>query len=227
MSEPVLDIAGADSKPDEGSPLRAPMNLRLAPGELALVDAPDPGMARALIELCAGLPALAAGCVRMLGQDFSKLPRRAAESLRGRIGLAPGEGGWLPHLSVADGMLLARRHHGVPDEAALRREAERLSRHFGLDGVPEVTPHELSRLDLSRAGCARAFLGSPALLLLESPLDAEAADILVAPIRAALEPVLAAGTAAVWATHSPRAWKDPSFPATQRLRLDAEGLVPA
>jgi predicted ABC-type transport system involved in lysophospholipase L1 biosynthesis ATPase subunit len=223
---PVLEIAGALPKEDE-SPLRAPVDLRLCPGELALVDAPDPRMARALTELCTGLPALAAGWVRVLGQDFAQLPRRAAEALRGRIGLAPGVGGWLPHLSVETGMMIARRHHGVADEAALYRDAERLCRHFGLDGVPNATPHELTQLELSRAGCARAFLGSPALLLLESPLDIEAADKLVAPIRAALEPVLAAGAAAVWCTHSPHAWKDPSFPAACRLRLDSEGLVPA
>jgi phospholipid/cholesterol/gamma-HCH transport system ATP-binding protein len=227
MTEAVLEIAGARPKPEEGSPLRALTSLRLEPGELALVDAPDPGMARALTELCTGLPALATGWVRLLGQDFAKLSRRAANALRGRIGLAPGEGGWLAHLSVEEGMLLAQRHHGVADEEALRREADRLSRHFGLDGVPELTPHEMTRLDLARAGCARAFLGNPALLLLESPLDVEAADRLVAPLRAALEPVLAAGAAAVWSTHSPRAWKDPSFPASQRLRLGTEGLVPA
>jgi phospholipid/cholesterol/gamma-HCH transport system ATP-binding protein len=124
-------------------------------------------------------------------------------------------------------MVLAPLHHGATDEAGLRREAERLARHFGLDGVPEKSPHELSRLDLARAACARAFLGGPGLLLLESPLDAEAADALVDPLRAVLEPALAAGAAAVWVTRSPRAWDDPSFPATQRLALSERGLAPA
>jgi phospholipid/cholesterol/gamma-HCH transport system ATP-binding protein len=184
-------------------------------------------LARALAELCAGLPSLAEGHVSLLGQDVSTLPRREAEALRGHIGLAPGEGGWLPHLPLEVSILLARLHHGEADRAALRRKAEELCRHFGLDGVPEVSPHELSRLDLARAACARAFLGDPRLLLLESPLDAEAADRLVEPLRARLDGLLGSGAAAVWVTRSPRAWEDPSFPATQRLKLSAAGLAPA
>jgi predicted ABC-type transport system involved in lysophospholipase L1 biosynthesis ATPase subunit len=223
----VLDIADALPHPEEATPLDGAVALRLAPGELALVRAPHAGFARALTELCAGLPRLASGSVWLFGTQVAELPRRAAEALRGRIGLAPGEGGWLPHLSVEDGMLLPPRHHGLRDDAELRREADALARHFGLDGVPDATPHELTRLDLARAGCARAFLQQPDLLLLESPLDAEAADALVAPLRAALEPRLAAGMAAVWITRSPRAWDDPGFPATQRFEIGAGGLAPA
>jgi phospholipid/cholesterol/gamma-HCH transport system ATP-binding protein len=224
---PVLDIAAARPRREEPSPIEAPVRLRLDPGALALVAAEDQGMARALAELCAGLPALAEGRVRLFGMDVAELPRRQAEALRGRIGLAPGEGGWLPHLPMGESMILAPLHHGAGDRASLLRRADALARHFGLDGVPEASPHELSRLDLARAACARAFLGRPALLLLESPLDAEAADALVAPLRALLEPALAAGAAALWVTRSPRAWDDPSFPATQRLSLSAQGLAPA
>jgi phospholipid/cholesterol/gamma-HCH transport system ATP-binding protein len=224
---PVIELAGARPAEEDDNPLTGPVDLALWPGELALVDSRDPGMARALAELCAGLPALAAGAVRFLGRDFARLPRREAEALRGRIGLAPGDGGWLPHLSVADGILLARQHHGSTPRTVLEREATALARRFGLPGLPAETPHEMSRLDLARAGCARALLGDPALLLLESPLDMEAADALVAPLRAALEPVLGAGAAAVWVTRSRAAWEDPSFPATQRLRLRDGGLVPA
>lgn len=227
MSAPVLEIAGAAPHRFAEAPLRGPVYLRVSRGDLALVRAEDQDMARALVALAAGLIPLAAGRVRLLGQDLATLPRRAAEALRARIGLAPGEGGWLPHLPIADSLLLARRHHGDADPATLGRDATALCRHFGLPGIPEGSPHELSRLDLARAACARAFLGRPALLLLESPLDAEAADALVAPLRAKLEPVLAAGAAAIWITRSPRAWDDPTFPARQRLLLSASGPAPA
>jgi len=222
----VLAIEGALPARQEESPIRAPVTLRAAAGDLVLVEARDRSLARALVELCAGLPVLAAGAVALFDTALAGLPRRPAEALRGRIGLAPADGGWLPHLSVEDGMLLARRHHG-DEESALRVQAERLSRHFGLDGIPPVTPHELGHLDLARVGCVRAFLGRPDLLLLESPFDIEAADTLVKPLRAALESRLAAGAAAVWITRSRQAWDDPSFPAAQRLHLDAGGLVPA
>jgi phospholipid/cholesterol/gamma-HCH transport system ATP-binding protein len=227
MSLPVLDIDGAQPDPDGTSPLHTPVHLCLMPGELALVNADDPGMARALAELCAGLPKLAAGRVRVLGKDMAALRRAEAEAIRARIGIAPGRGGWLPHLSVEEGMLLARRHHGDMPEPELRRQADGLARHFGFDGVPEGNPHDMSDFDLARAACARAFLGRPALLLLESPLDAESADALVGPLRAVLDPALGAGAAALWVTRSRIAWEDPDFPATQRLVLERDWLFQA
>jgi phospholipid/cholesterol/gamma-HCH transport system ATP-binding protein len=227
VSIPVIHVDGARPAAGSGSPLGAPVHLCLMPGEMALVDADDPGMARGLAELCAGLPALEAGRVCLLGRDVATLRRAEREALRARIGLAPGDGGWLPHLSVEEGILLARRHHGDVPEPELRRDAEALARSFGLDGLPFHSPHEMSRLELARAGCARAFLGKPALLLLESPLDREAADTLVAPLRAALEPALAGGAAALWVTRCRAAWEDPDFPATQRFKLEHDRLVQA
>jgi ABC-type nitrate/sulfonate/bicarbonate transport system ATPase subunit len=113
------------------------------------------------------------------------------------------------------------------EEPALRAEAEALSREFGLDGVPQVTPHELSRLDLARAGCARAFLQHPALLVLESPRDAESAEALADSLRRMLERALADGVAALWMSRSRLAWDEAALPAARRLHLSAEGLAPA
>jgi predicted ABC-type transport system involved in lysophospholipase L1 biosynthesis ATPase subunit len=227
MTAPVLEITGAEPRPEDDSALEGPVTLCVAAGELVLVEAPDADQARALAALCSGLPALRSGSVRLLGQDVAALPRREAEVLRGRIGIAPAADGWLPHLSVEQGMLLARRHHAAGPDPDLRAEAEALSRDFGLDGIPPVTPHELSRLDLARAGCARAFLQRPALLLLESPRDIESAEALAAPLGAKLRQALAAGIAAIWMSRSRRAWDGAALPPARRLHLEATGLVPA
>jgi phospholipid/cholesterol/gamma-HCH transport system ATP-binding protein len=222
---PVLEVEGAQPKVDGlilSHPLPRPLDLRIGRSELAVVAAPDPAVARRLIEICTGVAPLATGRVRAFGQDWTHLPRPAAETLRGRIGIAPGDGAWLPHLSVEEGMLLPRLHHGGMPEADLRRQAEALARLFGLDGLPEGRPGELSRLDLARAACVRAFLGEPALVLLESPLDMEVADLLLDPVLAALAPLRARGGAALWSTRSRRALEDADFPASQRLHLPGE-----
>ncbi|MGK7864226.1 ATP-binding cassette domain-containing protein [Falsiroseomonas sp. E2-1-a4] len=221
--KPVLEVQAARAAPG-ASPVQGLVDLKLLPGDLALVHADDPGMARALALICAGLVKLAEGQVRFLAQDWAALPRQPAQALRGRIGLAPGDGGWLPHLTVAEGMLLARRHHDATPDADLRAEAEDLCRLFGLRGLPLVHPAELSRADLSRAGCARAFLGAPDLILLESPLDRETADMLADPLLAALEPARARGAAALWSTRSRRAWDTADFPASQWWVLKQDGL---
>jgi predicted ABC-type transport system involved in lysophospholipase L1 biosynthesis ATPase subunit len=227
VSAPVLDIADAVPAEAEESALVGPITLHLDAGELALVEAPDADQARALIGLCAGLPALRSGRVTLFGETIATLPRRQAEALRGRIGIAPAADGWLPHLDMELGMLLACRHHGTRPAQELRREADRLAREFGLDGVPEATPHELSRVDLARAGCARAFLQHPDLLLLESPRDAESAEALAEPLRHRLRRALEEGVAAIWLSRSRLAWEGPALPGARTLRLRADGLSPA
>jgi phospholipid/cholesterol/gamma-HCH transport system ATP-binding protein len=222
----VLELVAAKAEPGH-SPVTGSLSLRLDPGELALVRADDPAMARALALFCAGLVQLGDGRSLFEGKDWAGLRRPAAQALRARIGLAPGDGGWLPHLTVAEGMLLARRHHDATPEATLLEAAEALSRHFGLPHLPRVHPAELSRTELAKAGCARAFLGEPALVLLESPLDRETADALAEPLLAALMPARARGAAILWSTRSRRAWETEGFPATQWWELEEDGLCPA
>ncbi len=222
----VLEIEGA--RPASAtSPISGAVTLRLMPGELALVQADDPMMARALVLLCTGLTPLAEGHVRFLGEDWAGLARPVAEARRGRIGLAPGDGGWLQHLTVAESMMLPRRHHDTIPDTDLRAEAVALCKHFGLPGLLLRHPSEIPRPALARAGCARALLGTPDLILLESPLDREVADALADPLLAALRPALDRGAAVLWSTRSRRAWQEPGFPATQWWRLEEEGLCPA
>jgi len=218
MSGPVLELL--DAVPAAGSsPLAGPISLRLGAGELAVVDAPDRGMARALVELCTGLVPLSSGEVRFLGTAWGGLQRREAEALRGRIGLAPDDGGWMPYLSVEEGMLIGQLHHGTRAREELEAEAARLLRLFGVEEIPQGRPYAVDPMDLTRAACARAFLGQPDLLLLESPQNQEIADMLVDPVLAALAEARGRGAAAIWTTRSRRAWEDPDFPATQRLSL--------
>jgi phospholipid/cholesterol/gamma-HCH transport system ATP-binding protein len=225
MTAPVLELLAVEPEPGASS-LAGPLNLRLDPGELAIMDVPDRGAARALVELCTGIAPPASGEVRFLGHGWAGLPRREAEALRGCIGLSPDDGGWMPYLSVEEGMLLARLHHG-DDPEELEREVAELLPLFGLAEVPQGRPYAVPRFDLARAGAARAFLGRPALLLLESPQNQEVADMLLDPVLAALRPARARGAAALWTTRSRRAWEDPDFPATQRIPLRTREGAPA
>jgi phospholipid/cholesterol/gamma-HCH transport system ATP-binding protein len=234
---PVLEIDGARPAPDaawadaaaEGE-LPA-VDLRLCAGETALVEAPDQRQGRALIALCAGLPALAAGRACFLGQDWATLRRREAEALRGRIGHIVAEnGGWLPHLSVAEGVLLPQLHHSRTPEAELRAAAAALARRFGLDGLPEGRPAELPAPDLARAACVRALLGDPALLLLDSTLEQGllTEDELAEPLLDALAQAHRRGAGCVWLSARPvPAWDAPGLRGTRRYQLSADGLRPA
>jgi phospholipid/cholesterol/gamma-HCH transport system ATP-binding protein len=221
----VLEAAQAEAQPD-GAVL-PPLDLSLGAGELALIDVPDPIHAAFLGSLCAGLVPLAAGRVLFMGHDWAMLPEDSAAALRGRIGHVLTGGSWLPHLSVAENVLLPQLYHTSTSEEVLRERAAMLAQSFGLPGLPLVRPQHLSPDELARADCVRALLGEPALLLLETPLPDRLVGDLGPSLLDALAGARARGAACVWLTRSSQVWEDRLFPTTYRLRLSDRGMARA
>ncbi|MCU0766830.1 MAG: organic solvent ABC transporter ATP-binding protein [Gammaproteobacteria bacterium] len=201
----------------------ARLDLALEPGELVLLDPGSPAHAATVADACCGLVPPARGAVRFLGHDWSALAPDAANALRGRIGQTFAHGGWIEHLPVIDNVLLQQRHHHRGDDARLRAEAMRLAGHFGLPGVPLGYPREHSPSDLRRSACVRAFLGQPAVVLLDEPLAGEPG--LLEPLVNAALATLARGAVVIWMTASRRIWRDASLPADRRLHLAGGTLV--
>jgi phospholipid/cholesterol/gamma-HCH transport system ATP-binding protein len=222
--KPILEISEALPRREPGEAPIPPLSLRLAAGDLALVDAPDPVRAAWFADLCCGLVPLAHGRVSFLGHDWAKQPRRYAAALRGRIGRVFARGAWIEYIDTATNVLLPQLHHTRASEHELREAAAALGVRFGLPGLPTGRPSALSPIDRARAGYIRAFLGGPALLVLESPLQGRFAA-LSEPLLDALSQARSQGAAAIWLAGSELVWSDRTAPATQRLRLRDEGLT--
>jgi phospholipid/cholesterol/gamma-HCH transport system ATP-binding protein len=223
---PVLELEDLRPSVAPGEIASAKFNLRLMPGEVALVNARDQRRAAWLADLSSGLIPVAAGKVRFLGRDWAAIPDHYAAALRGRIGRIFARGGWIEYLDVASNVLLPQLHHTKEDEVVLRQKATELACMFGLPGLPLAAIGELSQLDLARCACVRAFLGNPGLLLLESPVQGLFAE-LRAPLLNALATARGEGAAAIWFTGSEMVWADRSIPANHRLHLFDRGLVSA
>jgi phospholipid/cholesterol/gamma-HCH transport system ATP-binding protein len=222
---PVLEIENAQPRVAPEGMRIMPITLQLRPGNLALIEARDPGLAAWFADLCSGLVPLAEGTVRFMNHDWSKMPHGYAAALRGRIGRVFSIGGWLEFADMAANILLPQLHHTRSDVRVLREEAAKLAYAFGLPGLPLGRVRDLSAMDLARAACIRAFLGEPQLLLLESPLQGRFDDLLV-PLLEALAVVRQNGAAAIWLSNNEQVWRDRSVPASHRLRLRDYGLVP-
>ncbi|MGH6887248.1 MAG: ABC transporter ATP-binding protein [Geminicoccales bacterium] len=160
-----------------------------------------------------------------LGRDWTAMTRDHAAALRGRIGRVFGNGGWIEFVDMATNVLLPQLHHTRRDGREVREEAAELACSFGLPGLPMGHPRDLSAKDLARTACIRAFLGEPALLLLESPLQGRFTDLMV-PLLETLTAARQNGAAAVWLSSNDQVWRDRSIPATHRLRLRDYGLIP-
>lgn len=214
----MLAFDGACLVLDPGMPPTKPLWLGLTAGDLVLVDATDGHRVAAFADAAVGLTPPAAGQVRFLGRSWSELDADAGNAMRGRIGRLVGHGGWIEYLSVRDNMLLGQLHHTNRREGLLMDDAARVSRLFGLPGIPLARPSDLNEGDLHRAGLVRAFIGRPQLILLERPtqfLYPEIMEPLINAIRSARD----RGAAVLWLTLDPNVWRDASVPATRRLRL--------
>lgn len=221
---PVLELQSVRTDPQASRLPSAPLDLALMPGECALIETRDPAAAAEFADLCCGLAPPHRGSLRFLGRDWAKLPDEHAAALRGHIGRVHGVGAWIGFLGADPNILLPQLHHTRVPESALRDAAAELARAFGLPGLPLGRPDRMASTDLARAACVRAFLGEKRLLLLESPVQAQFAD-LVPPLLNALAAARDRGAAAIWLTRSDFVWADHSFPATQRLHPTEQGLL--
>jgi len=127
-------------------------------------------------------------------------------------------------MDAAENILLGPLYHTRRAAEALRTEAAELARHFGMPGLPTGAIAALSADDLARAGLVRAFLGSPRLLILESPVQGVFTAIIPALLNR-LAILRDAGGAALWLTRSRLVWENRTLPASHRWRLDHNGLT--
>jgi phospholipid/cholesterol/gamma-HCH transport system ATP-binding protein len=204
---------------------QAAMDLELSAGDFALIETPGLRSGAVFADLCSGLVPLAAGRVRFLGRDWSSIPDRHADALRGRIGRLFHQPLRADTPDVAARVLLARLHHTRMAESVLRAEAAALALRFGLPGLPVGPTRLLSGPDLLRAACVRAFLGEPALLILELTLAAEH-EALRADLLAACAEARGRGAGVMWLVPVGPVLRDRSIRPTHRLRLHDAGLTP-
>jgi phospholipid/cholesterol/gamma-HCH transport system ATP-binding protein len=164
------------------------LDLSLCPGELELIYSRHRERSSDIADVLLGLVEAGTGRVSFLGRCWHDLNRREAFELRRAIGRVQHRGNWMEARSMMDNLLLPARHHTVSTEQELRERASRLARQFGLPGLPLLMPDDCTPGDLERAACVRAFLGRPALVVLEHPMAFEDSALLV-PLMKAIQQV--------------------------------------
>ena len=200
------------------------LSLSVCSGELVLIRIARLEQTSTFADACGGIIQPTRGGVYFLGRNWSALPPDQANALRGRIGRVFATGNWINHLSLMENILLSQLHHTRRSVRQLRDEAGELAGQFGLPGVPLDLPGDILAADLQRAACVRAFLGRPALILLEEPTAGIYLEIISALMNAVRE-ARERGAAVIWLTRKNLIWNDQTLPVTQRYRLVAGKLM--
>lgn len=225
VPEAILYLERAALAIEPAGGATAPIDVAVTAGDLVLVDLGDSRRAAAFADALMGLVPPLAGRVLFEGRDWQELTQLAAEALRGRIGRAFRDDLWLPFLSVADNIILRPAYHTRTSPSGLIVESSRLCRLLGLPGVPSGYPSEAAEEDLRRAALARAFVGSPRLVVLEHPTERLGTAIVGAILRLA-RTIRDEGGAVLWLVHGEGLDVSATVPATKRLRLIGDRLAP-
>jgi len=186
----MIDIRGFAKHFGERCAL-APLDLRVAPGEVVALVGPNGAGKSTLLRCLAGTLAPSAGTASVAAWDVVK----DGVAARRHLGYLPQRLGVPSTTVVADLAALIAAARGVPGRAARACLAE-----AGLEDRLGATLGELSGGQRQRVLLALATLGGVDALLLDEPsisLDAEGADEVREAIRAARQ----RGAAVLFASH--------------------------
>lgn len=159
-----------------GQHLLGPMDVRIAPGEIAVIMGPSgSGKSSLLSYICGVLPRdfSARGAVRLNGKDLTRLPPEGR-----RLGILFQDDLLFPHLSVAGNLAFGLPRAQRSRKARARAIAEALD-SFGLAGFEDRDPATLSGGQRARVALLRTILSEPHALLLDEPfahLDPDTRD---------------------------------------------------
>ena len=220
---PVLEASGVRI-PARGALPALAFDLLLRPGELELIESRYRERSGDIADVLLGLAPAGGGRVRFLGRDWQALSRREAFDLRREIGRVQHRGNWMEARSVLDNVLTPARHHTILPEEALRSRASELAQQLGLPGLPMLLPDECAPEDLERAACVRAFLGRPALVVLEHPMAYEDSGLLE-PLMNAIQQVRRRGGAVIWFTEHASHVREAGLAADRQRELVDAHLI--
>ncbi len=188
-ADPILEFAAVTLPPSAGQSGLRDLSFRLLPGSLMLVQVEPGNEQLPLADAAAGLLQPTAGRIVFLGASWAELAPDRELALRAQQGRVFDGHGWISNLNVLENLTLSQRHHTRRPLPEIIAEVVDLARAFGLSEVPRGRPAAVPRRDLRRAEWIRAFLGRPALILLERPLlgvAMEHAPRLLAQVQSAL-----------------------------------------
>lgn len=198
--------------------------LAVRAGDVVLVNVEEGREHTLLADAAQGLLTADSGSVCFMGEDWATMGAHRQAEQRGRTRRVFEQYGWITNLDVAENICLAETHHSERLMADIIAEADRLARQFGLDGIPEGRPARIHPMTLRKLEWVRAFMGTPALIVLERPLlgapKGDAARLFEAVCAASDR-----GVSLIWVTNEERVWECPAMKTARRFRLDKESLT--
>ena len=148
------------------------VSVDVAPGELTAVVGPSGSGKSSLLAVAATLIRPDSGRVVVGGVDTLGLrPRELTELRLDRVGIVFQQPNLISSLTVVEQLLVTEHMRGRSPHRARTSAMETLAA-VGLAGKERRRPHQLSGGERQRVNIARAFMNSPAVLIVDEPTSA-------------------------------------------------------
>jgi putative ABC transport system ATP-binding protein len=146
------------------------VSLDLQAGELMAVLGPSGAGKSSLLAVCGGLLTPTSGQIFIEGTEITAIKKsRLTDIRREKIGFVFQQSNLVPSLTTIDQLLLLVHLRGRRPGEADKERARALLDEVGMSERADRRPNQLSGGERQRVGIARAFMMSPALLLVDEP----------------------------------------------------------
>jgi len=168
MKEPVIELENIHMRTDRGGHVFRDLNLKVEPGQSAVIVGSSGCGKTSLAELLVGLRFADNGTVKLFGDTIRRRGRRAIRKARKRIGGVGGPFGLLPMLTVSENITLPLVIAGERQKLQRERLLRMLS-EFSLLKVAGQYPENLTRVEYSLVQFARAAIANQPLIIIDEP----------------------------------------------------------
>ncbi len=180
------------------------VSLTVPTGDIQLLMGPSGSGKTTFLSILAGILTPTSGSIQLLGQDITKMSRKALAKFRlEHIGFIFQGFNLFPALTARENIEVALNLKGLRGAAA-RKEAQILLEQVGLGNKAKNLPRDLSGGQKQRVAIARAIAGNPALIMADEPtaaLDSQNGHAVIELLRQLAKE---RGRTVLLVTHDPR-----------------------
>lgn len=170
MSLRVADVSLILGDGDQRVTALDNVSLEVQPGELVAVLGPSGAGKSSLLAVCGGLRTPTSGTISINGTELTSVKASELTKIRReRIGFVFQQSNLVPSLTALDQLLLLVHLRGKKPNGVDTERARGLLDEVGMAARSDRRPDQLSGGERQRIGIARAFMMSPALLLVDEP----------------------------------------------------------
>lgn len=167
-AKPVIEVKNLVVRYGEREILHN-INFSVKPGEIMVIMGGSGSGKSTLLRHLLGLNRPAAGSIRLLDQDITKLSARQMVDLRKNIGVSFQGGALFNSMTVGENVELPLVEHTKLDPQTIRIMSRMKLEVVNLAGFDHLMPSELSGGMVKRAALARAIVMDPKLLFFDEP----------------------------------------------------------